>query len=180
MIKDIVLTIPLVDQFKEIKDKKWKNKSCAICSAKMLINFGNKNQAEIEIGQLLSEAIKMGGCLENIGWKHKTITDLAKKYGVKLSFIKKFPKTVQEKSRLLKKLEKSIVSGKPVAVSVYYKLSKKNGGHMVVINGIRQKDKIVIGYHIQDPDNRFNGNNYYLSKDKFLLGWRGGMIYFSN
>lgn len=179
MIKDIVLTIPLVDQLREVKDKKWNKNSCAICSIKMLIGFGNKNQVEVEIGQLLNEAIKMGGYLEKIGWKHKTITDLAKKYGVNLSFIKKFPKTVQEKSKWLKKIEKSIVSNKPVAVSIYYKLSKKNGGHMVVVNGIRRKDKVVIGYHIQDPDNRFKGNNYYLSKNKFLLGWRGGMLYFS-
>lgn len=179
MIKDVILTIPLVDQFKDNKDKKWKKKSCAICSAKMLIVFSNKNLAEIEIGQLINEAVKMGGYLEDIGWKHKTITDLAKKYGVKLKFIKKFPKTVKEKTRWLNKLGKSINNGKPVAVSIYHKLNKNNGGHMVVVNGVRRKNKVVIGYHIQDPDKSFGGNNYYLSKDKFLLGWRGGMIYFS-
>ena len=133
---------------------------------------------EIDINVLVDEARKMGGYFEGVGWKHKTIVDLAKKYGHKLSFIKKFPKTITEKSKWLKKLEKNIVQGKPVMASIYYKLSKKNGGHVVVVNGVRKNGKIVIGYHIQDPDSHFRGNNYYISKDEFLLGWRGGMIYF--
>ena len=94
-------------------------------------------------------------------------------------FIKKFPKTLSEKTKWLKKLENSIVKGKPAMVSVYHKLDKKNGGHMVVVNGIRKNGKITLGYHIQDPDKSFMGNNYYVSKDKFKLGWRGGAVYFS-
>jgi len=179
MIKDIVITIPLVDQTKDVKDKKWKKESCAICSMKMMMGFSNKKHIEIDIGQLIYEAKKLGGYLDGIGWRHKTISDLAKKYEIKLNFIKKFPKTFKEKSKWLKKLEDGIINGKPAMASIYYKLNKKNGGHMVVINGIRKNGKLTLGYHIQDPDSRFLGNNYYLSKDKFLLGWRGGMIYFS-
>ncbi len=179
MVKDIVITIPLVDQSKDVKDRKWKKESCAICSMKMMMGFSNKRHIEIDIGQLINEAKKLDGYLEGIGWKHKTITDLAKNYGHKFSFIKKFPRTHLEKSKWLKKLEKNIVKGKPVMASLYYKLSKKNGGHVVVVNGVRKNGKIVLGYHIQDPDRNFKGNNYYLSKNKFLLGWRGGMIYFS-
>lgn len=179
MVKDIVLTIPLVDQLRDIKDKKWQKRSCAICSMKMMMAFSNKKHIEITIGQLLNEAIKMGGYLKDIGWKHKTITELAKKYGIKLDFIKKFPKTSKEKSGWLNKLEKSIINGKPTMVSISHKLNKKNDGHVVVVNGIRKKGKLTLGYHVQDPDNRFKSNNYFISKNKFLLGWRGGMIYFS-
>ncbi|MDP3696738.1 MAG: C39 family peptidase [Candidatus Taylorbacteria bacterium] len=178
MIKDIIIKIPLVDQNKDVKNKKWKKKSCAICSTKMMLGFSNKKHLEIDVGQLIDEASKLGSYMEGIGWKHKTISDLAKKYGIKLNFINKFPKTLKEKSRWLRKFEDGIMNGKPIMASIYYKLSKKNGGHIVVVNGIRKKGKIVLGYHIQDPDNRFKGNNYYISKDKFLLGWRGGMIYF--
>jgi len=178
MIKDVVIKIPLVSQHQDVKDKKWKKYSCAVCSIKMMMAFGNKRHVDIDIGKLIEEARKMGGYLDGIGWRHKTITDLAKKYGHKLSFIKKFPKASLEKSKWLKKLEKNIVKGKPVMASVYYKMNKKNGGHVVVVNGVRKNGKIVIGYHIQDPDHHFRGNNYYISKDKFLLGWRGGMIYF--
>jgi hypothetical protein len=180
MIKDVVLTIPLVSQSRDVKDKKWSKKSCAICSMKMLIGFSNRKHLNIEIGQFIEEAIKMGGYLEGIGWKHKAITDLSKKYGTKLKFIKKFPKTIKEKTKWLKKLEAGIVGGKPAMVSVHYRLNKKNRGHVVVVNGIKKDGKIVLGYHIQDSDDRFRGNNYYVSKDKFLLGWRGGMIYFSS
>lgn len=179
MVKDLIIKIPLVDQRKDVKDKKWKKKSCAICSMKMMMEFSNKKHLKIDIGQLANEAMKMRGYLKNIGWKHKTIIDLAKKYGINLGFIKQFPKTLKEKSKWLKKLEDSIVKGKPVMVSIYYKLSKKNGGHVVVVNGIRKNGKIILGYHIQDPDNSFRSNNYCVSKDKFLLGWRGGMIYFT-
>lgn len=177
MIKDIIISVPLVDQNKNVKEKNWKKKSCAICSMKMMIDFDSKKHLNINIGQLIEEARKMGGYLEGIGWKHKIISDLAKKYGVKLNFIKKFPKTSKEKAKWLKKLEDRIVKGKPVMASVYYQFNKKNGGHVVVVNGIKKKGKIVLGYHLQDPDGRFKGNRYYISKDKFLLGWRGGMIY---
>lgn len=179
MIRDMVIKIPLVDQFKDVKDKKWKKNSCAICSMKMMMVFSNKKHLEIDIGRLIHETKKLGGYLDGIGWRHKTISVMAKKYGIRLKFIKKFPKTVKEKSKWLKKLEDGIINGKPAMVSVYYKLDKKNGGHMVVVNGIRKNGKLTLGYHLQDPDSRFLGNNYYLSKDKFLLGWRGGMIYFS-
>ncbi len=178
MIKDIVIKIPLIDQLKDVKDKKWKKNSCAICSAKMMMSFSNRKHLEIDIGQLIEEALRMGGYLKDIGWKHKTVSELAKKYKVKLGFITNFPKTIEEKSKWLKKLEAGIMKGKPAMVSVYYKLNKKNRGHLVVVNGIRKNGKIVVGYHIQDSDSRFKGNNYYISKDKFLLGWRGGMIYF--
>lgn len=179
MVKDIVISVPLVDQNKDVKDKKWKKKSCAICSAKMMIGFSNKKHLEVDIGELIEEARKLGGYLEGIGWRHKAISRLAKKYGAKLGFIKKFPKTIEEKSKWLKKLENGIMKGKPAMASVYYKLNKKNGGHVVMVNGVRKDGKIVLGYHIQDPDSRFKGNNYYISKDKFILGWRGGMIYFT-
>lgn len=178
MIKDIVLTVPLVDQLKDVKDKKWKDKSCAICSMKIMMGFNDEKHLDIGIGQLINKAMKMGGYLRGIGWKHRTIIDLAKKYKIKLGFIKKFPKTAEEKAGWLKKLEKGIINGKPAMVSVYYKLNKKNGGHLVVVNGILKKGKIILGYHVQDPDSRFRSNNYYISKNKFLLGWRGGMIYF--
>ena len=179
MIKDIVITIPLVDQARDVKDKRWKKNSCAICSMKMMMGFGNKEHIKINVDQLIDEAKKLSGYLDGIGWRHKTISDLAKKYGLKFGFIKKFPKTIKEKSKWLKKLEDGIINGKPVMVSLHYKLNKKNGGHVVVVNGVRKNGKIVLGYHIQDPDRNFKGNNYYLSRDKFLLGWRGGMIYFS-
>jgi len=179
MIKDIIITIPLTDQHRDVKDKNWKKKSCAICSTKMMMTFGNRKHMGIDIGGLIEEARRMGGYLEGIGWKHKTITDLARRYGHKLSFIKKFPKTPLEKSKWLKKLEKNIVQGKPIMASVHLKFNKKNNGHMVVINGIRKDGKLILGYHVQDPDHRFRSNNYYISKDQFLLGWRGGMIYFA-
>lgn len=177
MIKDILINIPLVDQLKDVKDKKWKKKSCTICSVKMMIGFNNKKYLKVDVGELINEAIKLDGYLEGIGWKHKTISKLAKKYSIKLDFIKKFPKNFKEKSRWLRKIEDGIIEGKPSMVSVYYKFNRKNGGHIVLINGIKKNGKIVLGYHIQDPDSRFKGNNYYISKDKFLLGWRGGMLW---
>lgn len=179
MIKDFVITIPLVSQHKDVKEEKWRRNSCAVCSTKMMMTFGNRKHAEIDLGLLIEEAKKMGGYIEGIGWKHSTISDLAKKYGHSLKFIHKFPKTKIEKKKWLGFLEKNVLNGKPAMVSINYKLKKKNGGHIVVVNGVRQKGKIVLGYHIQDPDHRFGGNNYFVSKNKFSLGWKGGMIYFA-
>lgn len=177
MIKDIVIKIPLVDQRKHTKSKKWAGKSCAICSVKMLMTFDNGEHIDVPVMTLVNEARKMGGYLKGIGWRHHSLVKLAENYGLKLNFVKKFFKTEREKFKGLKIIEKNILKGKPVAVSLFYKLNPKKGGHVVVINGLKKKEELVLGYHIQDPDSKFRGNNYFLDKKEFTAGWRGGMIY---
>lgn len=178
MIKDIIIKIPLVDQRKHTRNKKWAGKTCAICSVKMLMTFENQEHIEIPVMTLVNEARKLGGYIQGVGWKHKSLVKLARRYGVKLTFAKKFFKTDIQKLKGLKMAGRSILKGRPVAISLFYKLDPKNGGHVAVINGLKKDKNLVLGYHIQDPDPGFRGSNYYLSRKELLSGWRGGMIWF--
>lgn len=177
MTKDYIINISLVNQRKDTKDKNWAHKTCAICSLKMVLSWNNKKLDKLSVMRLVREGLKFDGYLENIGWKHKALVDIALKYNLRLHFLKKFPKTNSEKLAKLKLIDRQILKGIPVIVSIFYKLDSKNGGHMVLIHGLKKKDDKVIGYHIQDPDPNFKGHNYYLSKNIFLNGWRGGLVY---
>lgn len=179
MIKDYIINIPLVNQRKDTGDKNWAHKTCAICSLKMVLSWRDKRFEKLPVMNLVKDGLNLNGYLENIGWKHKILVYIALKYKLRLHFIKKFPKTRLEKLAKLKLINRQILKGAPVIVSIFYKLDPQNGGHMVLVHGLKKKDNKVSGYHIQDPDPNFKGHNYYLTKDVFLKGWRGGLIYSS-
>ena len=42
MIKDIIIEVPLVDQYRDTEDISWAPKTCGICAIKMLMAFFNK------------------------------------------------------------------------------------------------------------------------------------------
>ena len=177
MTKDIFIKVPLVDQWRDTKDKKWAGQVCAICSLKMLLEHEGKLGKSTKVMDLVKEGLVLDGFIENVGWKHKIIVELAKKHGLKLNFQKKFFKTSPQKLEGLSKINRSIKAGKPVVVSVYHRLDLEKGGHLVIINGLKINDSQIMGYYIQEPDHKFRGNNYFLSKIEFIKGWRGGMIY---
>ena len=177
MNKDILISVPLVDQFKDTEDVKWKRCACGICAVKMLMSFKKSRISSVPVMKLIKKAVLMGGYIKDIGWSHRSLVELASQYGIKLSFQKKFPKTRADKVRKLMFVDRSIERGKPVVISVHHFFRSSNGGHLVVVNGLREKGVNIIGYHIQDPDKRFKGNNYFVTKAQLLKGWRGGLIY---
>lgn len=173
MVKDLVIKIPLVDQRKETKNKKWAHRTCAICSLKMVMAWKNKKLEKIPVITLVKKGLKADGYLKGIGWKHQGIIDLAKKHGVKMAFIKNFFKSKAQKKKGLGMLNKKLATGEPVLASMRYKTT----GHVVVVIGLRKNTNKITGYFIQDPDSGFRGHNYFLSKKEFLNYWRGGLIY---
>lgn len=175
MTKDFIIKVPLVNQIKETGNKKWVHQTCAICVLKMILIWKKPKLAKVKIMDLVKRGLKMDGYMEKIGWKHQALVDIASKYGLKLK--REFEKTKTGKIRLNSKINKEIINGRPVVASIFYKLNKMNGGHMVVINGLQKKGNTVTGYYIQDPDPRFRGNNYFVAKKEFIKGWRGGMLY---
>lgn len=177
MTKDITIKLPLVSQFKETKNAKWKHYTCGICAIKMLMSFKKPENIKISVMEMVKKTLSKNGYIESVGWRHSALVWLASQYGVKLNFQKLFPKTKKDKTRGLKFIERNIKNLKPVIVSVFRELNPKNGGHLVVINGTRSNTRGIAGYYIQDPDHRFKGNNYFVTKKEFLNGWRGGMIW---
>jgi len=177
MVRDFIIELPLVDQRKETKNKKWAHRTCAICSLKMVMAWKNKKLGKVPVMELVNKGLEMDGYINNIGWKHKALVDIAGRYGVEISFIEKFFRTKTQKTKGLGMINKKLAAGEPVLVSVFYKFKKKNGGHIVVLNGLRKDRNRVMGYFTQDPDAKFKGSNYFLSTKEFRAYWRGGLIY---
>jgi len=177
MTKDIFIDLPLVNQKTDTKDKKWANKSCGVCSLKMVLEFINPRHKKLKIMGLIKMGLLKNGYIKNIGWKHNALVELADNCGVKMRFQKKFLKMPAEKRKGLAFIEKNIENNKPVIVSVFYNLDPRNGGHLVVVRGFRSSGGRILGYHIQDPDPSKRGHNHFVAKKEFLKGWRGGMIW---
>lgn len=181
MIKNIKINLSIVNQRRDTRflngrlNEGWAYRTCAICSLKMVLSWHNEKYQKIPITKLVNQGLKLDGYIEGVGWRHQTVVDLARLYGLNLK--RKFCKTKISKLRGLGIINKKIEKGLPVMLSIFYKLNKNNGGHIVVVNGIKKSSCRVIGYHIQDPDHRFRGNNYYITKSQLIDNWRGGVIY---
>ena len=172
-----MIKIPLVSQTEDTKNKKWVSRTCAICSLKMLLSWKDKKAAKLPVMKLVKEALALDGYINEIGWKHKVIVALAGRHGLKMSFAKKFFVTKSRKEKGLALINKKLKARKPVLISVFHKFDRKNGGHIVVVNGLRKSGNKVVGYFIQDPHPEFKGHNYFVSKKRLTDNWRGGLIF---
>ena len=173
-MKEILIDLPVCNQ-RELSPE-WASRACAICSLWMLLKW-HKPELGISPAELLSEGLAINGYLENIGWKHGAIVELAEKHGLALDYAKKFFYSVEEKETGLKFIAEKLESGQPVIASIFHELNHAKGGHMVVLNGIKMFSGAIIGFDIQDPDPHWRGYNYFLTRQEFLDGWRGGVIW---
>jgi hypothetical protein len=173
---DIKIELPICNQYDATHDPQWANRICAICSIWMLIKLNDPSfsRSAMELTHELKEA---GGYLENIGWKHASLVELAGKYGLTLQYARKFFYSPEEKELGAKIIAENLYHRHPVIVSVFHHMNPAKGGHMVIIQGFQEFNGQTIGYYIQDPDASYRGHNYFLTKDEFFAGWRGGMIY---
>lgn len=177
MSNDTIIKIPVVDQLKDTSDDYWKDKTCGICSLKMLLSFCDIKNKDIFVMDLVGQGLELNAYLEGVGWKHSGLVEIARRYGVNMDFQKIFPKTSDERKKVLNLIDSNLNNGKPVIVSVFWGFNPENGGHLVVVNGFKKKGRKIAGYNIQDPDHRFRGNTYFISREEFISGWRGGVIW---
>lgn len=173
---DIKINVPQCNQFDGAHDPEWASRICAVCSLWMLLKTNNPD-FNGSVMELVHKLIANGGYLENVGWKHAAIADLAAEYGLKLNYARRFFYSLEEKEHGSKIINLNLKNGHPVIASVFLHMNPAKGGHMVVVNGFQEFNGQTIGYYIQDPDSRFRGHNYFLTKEEFFGGWRGGLIY---
>ncbi len=173
---DIKIDLPVCNQFDQAHDTEWAGKICAICSLWMLLKRHNPD-FQVSVMDLMRQVKEAGGYLENIGWKHASLVEAAGKYGLHLHFARQFFYSPEQKEEGAKIIAKNIRNHYPVIASVFLHMNPAKGGHMVVIHGMQEFNGQTIGYYIQDPDSRFRGHNYFLTKEEFFAGWRGGLIY---
>lgn len=178
MTSDVIIKIPLVNQHADTGHVYWAPRTCALCSLKMIMTIQNPELADISVMELIDKALSSGPYDERVGWRHQVLVDVARLYGVQIDYLRLFKKTKEEKEDGLEFISQKLEEGNPVIVSLYYKLDPANGGHMVVVQGIKREILgKVKGLFIQDPDGSFQGHNYFLPREVFLANWRGGMLW---
>lgn len=171
-MREIKIKLPLCNQHDAEHDSEWTHRMCAVCSLWMLLKLHNP-ELDVSVMDLVKKGLAKDGYLENIGWKHLAIVELAKDFGLELQYAKKFFYTLEEKEFGLLIINRNLENGQPVMVSIHH----PKDSHMLVVHGLKESEDKVVGYYIQDPDGRVHSHNYFLSKQEFLSSWRGGLIY---
>lgn len=157
--------VPTYSQHLHLKDKKWRKKSCGIVSLAMLLEYSGK---KTNPDDLLKLGLKIDAYLPGIGWKHRGLVELSKKYGARG---KNFDWAGLDLKIAFNQL-KIHLKKHPLLASIYNAFNPKRGGHLIVLVGM-EKDKIF--YH--DPDARSkNKIKKSVSLKKFLAGWKKRII----
>lgn len=175
-MEDIKISVPVSDQYDKAHDESWASRMCAPCSLWMLLKHRDPAFAQTPL-QLRDQLIEKNGYLENIGFKHQAIAELAEQYGLPLTYAKRFFYTPEEKEEGMKVIGQNLKHGQPVIVSMYSHHNPARSSHLIVIHGMQEYQDKVIGYYIQSSDATFRGHNYFVAREEFIANWRGGLIY---
>lgn len=167
-----------VNQMIDTGDDAWSKYSCGVCVLKMLMVFKKPELQDIPVKTLIYQVVQRNGYIENIGWRHQALVDLAAFYGVPMEFQKEFFNTPEKKKTGIRIINDQLLRLKlPVAVSVLREFNVPDSAHLVLIDGLAKVGPFVTGYKIIDPYPGRRGNRYVISKKEFLSGWRGGMLW---
>lgn len=174
-----MVKVILVNQLLDTDDENWSHHSCGICVLKMLMVFKKPELRDIPVKTLIGQALERNGYIQNVGWKHQALIEVAALYGVPMDFQKEFFSTPEKKKEGIKIINEKLATG-PVAVSVFKEFNISNNAHLVVIEGLSKIGPFVTGYKIADPFPGARGNRYTVSKNEFLNGWRGGLLWITD
>lgn len=157
-------TVPFYSQFKDIRALSWQKNSCGVASLAMLIEY--YKPGIVSVNKLLTQAIDSGAYRQDVGWKHRELALLSKKYGLEG---KNYDLSSSDKKIAFAQFKDFLEDG-PVIASVYNKFDPKSTvPHLVVINGIKG-DTI----YYNDPAAKNGGKE--ISTADFLKGWKKRFI----
>lgn len=175
MVNEIKIDVPLCNQYDDAHDESWAYRMCAPCSLWMLLKHHDP-AFKLSPVELRDELMAADGYLENIGFKHQALAELATKYGLPLTYAKRFFYTPEEKETGMAIINANLKKGQPVMISMFSHFNPGRSSHMVVIHGLQEFQGKIIGYYIQSSDASFRGHNYFVTKEEFVPNWRGGLI----
>ncbi len=156
----MVAAVPFYSQFKDITAAKWQKVGCGIASMAMLINY--YEPGEVNVDGLLNEGIKAGAYLEDAGWIHQGLINLATSHGLTGAT---HDLSGSDMDTAFTTLTQAVKAG-PVMASVHYTFNPKNPiPHLVVVSGI--KDGMV---YFNDPAGKVGGES--ISEAKFQRAWK--------
>jgi len=155
-----VFDVPFFSQFTDISAPEWKKIGCGVTSLAMIIELYEPGETSVD--SLLKEGIARGAYLNNAGWIHQGLVNLAKDHGLDGTTRDLSSMSMDSAFAALKEsLTKS-----PVIASVHYTFEPTNPiPHLVVITGV---DGDTVYYN--DPSERSGGGS--LSATKFKKSWK--------
>lgn len=157
--------VPPASQHLHIKIKKWQSKACGITCLAMLFEYFKLHTSPDE---LLKKGLKIGGYIENIGWRHKSLVQISEYYGLKGENFdwSEIDAKISFKKTLV------YLNKYPVMASIHNSFNPSRGGHLVVLTKFNGKKVFY-----NDPDS-YNVKNVArsIALKKFLDGWKKRII----
>lgn len=149
----------------------WQERGCGIVSLRMVITALNPNANLPNYKDLIDEGIGIGAYCSK-GWIHQGLLSLGKKYNINGTCYRN--KSYLDIANSIKKGELCICS-----VSVCFNQHKK-GGHLIVVNGIKEKDNKIIGFFVNHPSSvsEYNFKNKFISAEELHNSFSGNYISF--
>ena len=183
--KQIKHAVPFTSQHDDAHvPKEWQDRACGIVALKMISDHGFRSAKTVPVQILLQTTLDNGGYMQDIGWKHESLVDLAKQNGFH-AYRKEFripyiiynyaPKSILDFAGVVSReygifyLKRKIKKGIIPIVS----LSTKNGGHLVPVVGYGV-NRIERGFYYNDSAEKTQESGYhkFISYTDFRKKWR--------
>ncbi|MEK7590416.1 MAG: C39 family peptidase [Patescibacteria group bacterium] len=163
-VPTVIPNVPFYSQFSDISAPEWRKLSCGIADLAMIINFYKPGAVSADI--LLQEGIAAGAFIDDAGWSHQGLVNLARAYGLTGST---HDLSNLDMDAAFVELEKFLKNG-PVIASVYYTFDPNSPiPHLVVVNGVKDGE-----VYYNDPAGQ--GANEKISIVDFMRGWKKRFI----
>ena len=166
----------IVNPYSDIRDKKasrrfgaqnlqefsyWAGRSCAIAAVQMVLKTIYEEKFTQKNMSLVNECLALGGydIKTDIGWYHKPLIQLLKKYNLKAESKKYIPSS---------QLALDIYNKKFVMASIKYKSGTSLDSHILLLYGVKIVDNQIVGFNYHDPsDYKQKGDSKFIQKSDF-------------
>jgi len=161
-------SVPFFSQYSDIQSHLWQYRGCGIIALKMLLEYWHTQKPELQspsIEELLKKSFDIGAYIENIGWSHSGLVEIAKRYGYG-GYNKDLAHIPAEDAwqEFLEDLERF-----PVMVSAYKHFDPEiKGGHIIVVTG-KDEERLYVNDPLEGNEER---GKQIIDLKKFLAGWK--------
>lgn len=165
------LNVPYFSQFLDVKDNRWMPRACAIVCLKMVLEYYGKKDATID--SLIEEGLRIADYTP-VGWRHDVLVKLAEAHGLSAHR----EEGLKDHNGIQKVID-ALKRGEPVIISAVKSILGQTKFHMVVVTGIEEEGREVVGFYYHDPESldREKGAHLFVKREMFENDWRGMAIF---
>ena len=162
--------------FSEEEALYWQPRGCGIASLRMIIDgirtSQGKNCVEPQ-GTMIYKGLERHAYVEELGWIHRGLVDLAKDYDIEGESHRKA--SVED---VIQAINHGMLC--MASVSVLFN-QEKRGGHLIVVKGYETENGKVCNLIVNHPSSneKYNWENYSVSLEHFRNSFSGAFMSFS-